>query len=320
MAVISSRHLVDPELLPLLETMPQTILSDETLLELRDPDRWVMPAVEHPDRVEKSEQWVPGINAPDVKLYIYRPVDAKGALPCIYHIHGGGFVGGSAAVMQPYHHILAENFGCMVVAVEYRLAPETPFPGPMDDCYAGLSWLFAHAAEIGIDTARVGVMGESAGGGLAAGLALLVRDRKEFSLAFQHMVYPMLDDRTCVTDDPHPYAGEFVWTANNNAYGWRAYLNNEPGAPDISQYAAPARAEDLTGLPRAFISTCTLDLFLEENLEYARRLTRAGVMVDLHVYAGGFHGYISHPGADVAVRAMRDSWGALKKRLFPSGN
>lgn len=317
MTAVSSRHLVDPELLAHLDSMPQTVLSDETLSELRDPDRWKMPIVENADSVEKSEHWVSSADTPDVRMYVYRPAGVEGALPCIYHIHGGGFVGGSAAVMRPYHHLLAEKLGCMVAAVEYRLAPETPYPGPMDDCYAGLSWLFAKASELGVDTARIGVMGESAGGGLAAGLALLVRDRKEFTLAFQHLIYPMLDDRICLTEDPHPYAGEFVWTPNNNAYGWRAYLNAAPGSAEISPYAAPARADDLAGLPRTFISTCALDLFLEENLEYARRLIRAGVMVDLHVYAGGFHGYISHPTADVAVRAMADSWAALQRRLFP---
>src|SRR5262249_17767462 len=155
-----------------------------------------------------------------------------------YHIHGGGYVGGGAAQLEIFHRPLAHELGCVIVSVNYRLAPETRFPGAIEDCYAGLAWTIANAKALNIDTSRMGVMGESAGGGLAAALALLVRDRGEHKLAFQHLIYPMIDDRTCVAADPHPYAGEFIWTAHNNRFGWTSLLGHEPGAPNVSAYAA----------------------------------------------------------------------------------
>ncbi len=158
---------------------------------------------------------------------------------------------------------------------------------------------------------------ESAGGGLAAALALLVRDRGEFTLAFQHLIYPMLDDRTCTTKDPHPYTGEFVWTAHNNHFGWSSLLGHEPGLEGVSPYVAPARATDLAGLPPTFISTGSLDLFLEEDMDYAQRLLRAGVPVEFHIYPGGFHAFNVAPGAAIAQQAGRDSADALRRALSP---
>ena len=203
----------------------------------------------------------------------------------------------------------------MIVSVDYRLAPETRFPGALEDCYAALTWSFAQAATLGIDAARLGVMGESAGGGLAASLALLARDRREHALAFQHLIYPMLDDRTCIRTDPHPYAGEILWTPHNNAFGWSSLLGVAPGSDNVSPYAAPARAQNLAGLPRTFISTGALDLFLEEDLDYARRLTRHGVPVELHVYPGAYHGFDLVPGTHIGQIASRDSLAALRYAL-----
>jgi acetyl esterase/lipase len=157
-------------------------------------------------------------------------------------------------------------------------------------------------------------MGESAGGGLAAALALLARDRGEYELAFQHLIYPMIDDRTCIAN-PNPFTGEFVWTSENNCFGWSALLGAPPGLGPISPYAAPARATDLAGLPPTFISAGALDLFLEENIEYGRRLLRAGVPVEMHVYPGGFHGFDWHPTATIAKAARRDSLAALARAL-----
>ena len=319
MTISRSRGLVDPELLPMLVAYPPLVLSDATLPELRNGSRLLLPPFEHPERVERSERMAAATGAPDVPLFVYRPFDRQGMLPCIYHIHGGGYVGGAAAPLDPIHRAMADDLGCVIVSVEYRLAPETPYPGPIEDCYTGLSWLFDCATEIGVDPTRIGLMGESAGAGLAAGLALLTRDRGKLDLAFQHLIYPMLDDRTCVDDDPHPYAGEYIWTLHNNHYGWRAYLGSEPGSANVSFYASPARAVNLSGLPPTFICTGALDLFLEEDVDFALRLTRAGVPVELHVYPGGFHGFIFHPTADVAQRATCDSWEALRRRLHPAG-
>lgn len=315
-----SRHLVDRDLVPILDLFPTSRLSMETLAESRGR---ALPFPVDPDSVERvtmTRRPVPGpAGAPDVDIIIYRPKDATGPLPCIFHVHGGGYVGGAAGEMEFVHRPLARDLGCMIISVEYRLAPETRFPGAVEDCYAALAWVTANAADLGVDIARMGVMGESAGGGLAAALALLVRDRGEYAFAFQTLIYPMLDDRTCVAAEPHPWVGEFIWTPHNNHFGWSCLLGVEPGSDGVSPYAAAARAESLEGLPPAFISTGALDLFLEEDLEYARRLMRAGVPVELHVYPGGFHAFDLLPGAAVSAQARRDTVEALRRALFPTG-
>jgi acetyl esterase/lipase len=203
--------------------------------------------------------------------------------------------------------------GCAAVAVDYRLAPETPHPGPLEDCYAALQWLFTHADELGIDPGRIAVGGSSAGGGLAAALALLARDRGEIPLLFQLLIAPMIDDRTCTLANPHPYTGEFIWTPQANRFGWTSLLGQEPGGADVSPYAAAARAEHLEGLPATFINVGALDLFLEEDMEYARRLMRAGVPTELHVYPGAYHGFRMAADAQVTLAAERDQLSALKR-------
>lgn len=301
---MTTRHLVDPELLPMLEQWPTVALTPELLPTMRAANRLPAPPV-MPNDVRMEQHQVPGAaDAPHVNLVIYTP-RGGGPFPCIYHIHGGGYVAGSAASLEFAHRPLAEQLGCVIVSVDYRLAPETPHPGPVDDCYAGLAWTCRNAAALGIDPARLGVMGESAGGGLAAGLALMVRDRGDYALAFQCLTYPMIDDRTCLAES-HQTTGEFIWTPHNNYFGWSALLGQAPGGADVSPYAAAARATDLAGLPPAYIATGALDLFLEEDLDYARRLLRAGVPTELHVYPGAFHGFDIHPTARVAKQARAD--------------
>jgi triacylglycerol lipase len=212
--------------------------------------------------------------------------------------------------------LLVAELGCVVCSVDYRLAPEHPYPAPVEDCYSALGWLHEQADALSIDRSRVVIKGESAGGGLAAALALLARDRGGPAIAFQHLTYPMIDDRTCVDPDPHPYVGEFVWTPERNHFGWTALLGRPPGGKDIPAYAAAARATDLSGLPPTFISVGALDLFLEENLEYGRRLTRAGVAVEMHVYPGAFHGFGAAAEARTALAAARDSREALRRAMF----
>ena len=174
----------------------------------------------------------------------------------------------------------------------------------------------SEGATVGDDVGRSGLDGRIlAGGGLAAGLALLARDREKYTLAFQHLIYPMLDDRTCVSVDPHPFTGEYIWTPHNNAFGWSSLLGIPPGSESVSPYAAPARADDLNGLPPTFISTGTLDLFFDEDIEYARRLTRHGVPVEMHVYPGAYHGFDMSPDAYIAANARRDSRSALMRFL-----
>lgn len=306
---MSSRHLVDPELLPLLEAFPMVNLTAENLAEIRARNLPLPPIEDCGVRWE--EQVIDGPDGP-LTVRIYRPRAAKSLLGCIFHIHGGGFVGGNIAELEFLHRPLAAQLNCTIVGVEYRLAPETSFPGNVEDCYAALAWTFAHADELEIDPQRIGVMGESAGGGLAAALALLARDRAEYALAFQHLIYPMLDDRTC-SRERHPFAGEFVWPASNNHFGWASLLGEEPGAIGVSPYASPARAEDLSNLPPTFIGTAALDLFADENIDYAKRLIRAGVPTELHVWPGAFHGFDLLPGPAVADAARRASVDALRR-------
>jgi triacylglycerol lipase len=174
------------------------------------------------------------------------------------------------------------------VSVEYRLSPETPYPGPLEDCYTGLSWVFANAESLGVDPSRIGISGASAGGGLAAALALLVRDRGEMDLGFQCLIYPMIDDRQITASSGWDVP---IWSPANNTFGWRSYLGELYGSPEVPPYAAPPRATDLSGLPPAFVCVGTLDGFCDEDIDYAARLIDAGVPTELHVYPGAPHGF-----------------------------
>ena len=311
-----SIHLVDPALLPLLEMLPKFELSRDVLPIVRANPMMIPDNGEGVGKVDITRKSISGPDdAPDVPILVYRPVHPVGSMGCIVHVHGGGYVLGSAEALEPIHRAMAADLNCCIVSVNYRLAPETPFPGAVEDCYAALRWTFDNADRLGVERSRIGVMGESAGGGLAAALALLARDRGEYPLAFQHLIYPMLDDRTCVREDAHPYTGEFLWTPDKNVFGWTSLLGVPPGSDGVSHYASPARADDLSRLPRTFISVGTLDLFLEEDLEYARRLMRAGVLVELHVYPGAFHAFDIAPDAPIAITARMDSRNALRRVL-----
>jgi len=234
------------------------------------------------------------------------------------HIHGGGYVIGSADMTAPQSKAIAAALGCFVVSVDYRLAPETAFPGAVEDCYAALKWLHGQAAALGVDPTRIAIGGESAGGGLAAALAVLARDRGEVAVCFQCLTYPMIDDRTVTRPDPHPFVGHHLWTPTQNRFGWAALLGRDPGGDDVSPYAAAARTPDLAGLPPALIVVGALDLFLEEDIEYARRLMRAGVPTELHVYPGAYHGFDLTPGAAVSQAMVRDRMNALDRALAAS--
>ena len=187
-----------------------------------------------------------------------------------------------------------------MVATQYRLAPETPFPGPVEDCYAALDWLFTQAEELGVDAQRIAIYGQSAGGGLAAATAILARDRGVHTLAAQFLLYPMLDPRTGTPDAPmdNPATGEFLWTREANRNGWSAMRGDAPVAPQRLGYFGPALVEDVAGLAPTFIAVGSLDLFLEENIAYALRLSRAGIAIDLQVYTGGVHGFEALPSAN----------------------
>lgn len=241
--------------------------------------------------IETSDHVAPGPDgAPDVMVRIYQPETRPETLPALLWIHGGGYVLGSVEGDDLKAKQLALLLNCVVASVEYRLAPEHPFPAPVEDCYAALKWLADSADQLGINPERIAIGGASAGGGLAAGLGLLARDRAEVAVCYQLLIYPMIDDSNVeqagasVPDAP-------LWTRASNLLGWRAYLQQEPGSDGVSPYAAAIRAEDVRGLPPTYIGVGTPDLFRDENIAYAQRLMQAGVPTELHVYADGFHGF-----------------------------
>jgi len=314
---MSSRYLLDPELVAGLEAMPvfpqftaESLPQIRALMQEFAKLQFEQTSVEG---IAISEERVPGpTGAPPVRVVIYRPTEAEGLLPVFFHIHGGGLILGTADLGRAGSVEIARTHQSVVISVDYRLAPETPFPGPIEDCFAAFQWMGANAKTLGIDTRRIVIGGESAGGGLAAALAILARDRGAAPIASQMLVYPMLDDRSCTAYE-HAYVGEFVWTRGSNDFGWRSYLGSAPGGKDVSPYAAAARLEDFRGLPPAFIATGALDLFLEEDLDYARRLIRAGVPTELHVYPGAFHAFNMIVDSRVAQAFSRDYRNALGK-------
>ncbi|MDX2025257.1 alpha/beta hydrolase [Microcella sp.] len=259
-----------------------------------------------------------------VTVRVHRPAgasatDAGERRPGILYLHGGGLIIGSAVQGDPLCRRLADELGAVAASVDYRKPPEHPYPAPLDDCYAALQWL---AAQPDVDPARIAVIGLSAGGGLAASLALLARDRGEFALAGQVLAYPMLDDRTDESAAAHPRMLR-LWNGPSNRLGWGMYLGAGtagPGATTLDaaslEHAVPARRADLTGLAPAWIGVGTLDLFHNEDVEYARRLTEAGVPTELHVIEGAYHGFdASEPTAAVAVDFVQRQVDALRGML-----
>jgi acetyl esterase/lipase len=272
-----------------------------------------LPAVEG---VTSQDQFAPAAQGdPDVRVRVYRPNDQPHKLPALLWIHGGGYVMGNIEQDDRLMKQLVNRIRCVAVSVDYRLAPEHPFPAPVEDCYAGLKWLFAHAGELDVDPGRIAIGGASGGGGLAAGLALLARDRQEVKIAFQLLIYPMIDDRN-VTPASYAITDPRMWNRESNRLGWKAYLGRDGGGAEVSPYAAAARATDLSKLPPAYIPVGALDLFVDENIEYAQRLIQAGVPTELHVYPGAYHGFdLFAPSAKVSKQFKADRDSALKRAL-----
>lgn len=244
------------------------------------------PTPELPSDVQISDTWIPGhADDPDVRVKLYRPADLAPGSSAIYWIHGGGMILFDADRDDPRCAEFAARHGCLVVSVDYRLAPEHPAPAPIHDCYAGLVWLAATADALGIDPDRIVIGGASAGGGLAAGAALFARDHGGPSPMAQFLVYPMLDHRN-VTASSHRIVDDRVWHRAANVSAWDAYL----GGGEPTPYSSPSIADDLSGLPPAYVNVGSFDLFLDENVDFALRLNAAGTLCELHVYPGAFHG------------------------------
>lgn len=253
---------------------------------------------------------VPGHNGDDIAVSVFRRPGAATPSPAIYYIHGGGMVAGDRLRgLHSYLPFIASH-SVKIVTVEYRLAPEFSDPYPVEDSYAGLMWTVEHAAELGIDPSRILVVGTSAGGGLAAGVGLLARDRKGPTLCGQLLAGPMLDDR-CLTPSSHQFQGIGVWDRASNMTAWKALLGDRQGTDNVSIYAAPGRAEDLSGLPPTYLEVGSVEVFRDEVTSYASKLWEAGGNAELHVWAGAFHGFdLFAPHAQVARTATetRNRW------------
>jgi acetyl esterase/lipase len=320
-----SRDLVAPELLTGLDLFPKFQFSAETLPLIRGGgggrEKMTRPPLSPTQAAVSCEQrFIPGAkDSPDVRVLIYTPPDkSTSPRPAYLHMHGGGYVLGTPEINDASNRSFAAELNCIVVSVDYRLAPETRYPGSLEDCYAALAWLQTQANTLNVDRTRIAIGGESAGGGHAAALALLARQRGEYSICFQLLDAPMIDDRTGSEADanPHPYCGEFIWPPVNNRFGWRALLGVEPGSDAVPIGAAPSRAADVSGLPPTFIAVGALDLFLEEDMEYARRLIRAGVPTELHVIPGAYHGFGVAGGDTPQVRINQQLRSAALARAF----
>ncbi len=242
-----------------------------------------------------------GGGAPDVRVYLINGKRDAAPKPAVLYLHGGGFVGGSAKTNVTALQTLAKRLNVVIASVDYRLAPETRFPGALNDNYAALNWLYRNAVDIGVDAQRIAIMGESAGGGHAAMLAISVRDRGEIPLKLQMLIYPMLDDRTGSSQQVPSMQGEVIWTPKQNVFGWQSLLGIKPGGKAAPYGSVPSRIDDLKGLAPAFIAVGTLDLFMNEDVEYAQRLANAGVATELYVVPGAFHGFeLAAPKSKIA--------------------
>ena len=315
-AVADPYSLVDPELLPALKQFPAYDLSAEMVVQFRQmPGVPPLPAPA-PQPVERHIPGPPG--APKVRLWVVDPAPSEKDRPVLLHMHGGGFMMNDPMLM-PRLQGIATDCRCVVVSVDYRLAPETRYPGSLEDNYAALKWVHAHAAELGIDRSKIAVGGESAGGGHAASLAIHARERNEVPIAFQLLIYPQLDDRTGSTRPPPPAIGHFMWTAQANRLAWSSLLGVPAGSSKEPVAAAPARVASVDGLPPAWIGVGSIDLFVEEDMEYAHRLIHAGIATELMVAPGAFHGFdLLAPDAE-ASKQFTASWKTALRKAFATG-
>ncbi|WP_377271435.1 alpha/beta hydrolase [Peterkaempfera sp. SMS 1(5)a] len=312
-------HTYDPELAAALALAPDVDLSDLTAARAAQAAE-LAGTTERTDRtgVDLDDLLVPGPDgAPDVLLRTYRPQGVPGPLPVLYAIHGGGFVLGTPEVDHESNLRFCRELRALVVSVDYRLAPEHPYPAALEDCYAGLCALAARAAELDIRPDRIALWGDSAGACLATALAMLSRDRGGPAVCFQHLHSPAIDDRLA-TPSALRYTDTPVWNRRSALISWEAYLGpGVPGSDGVPVYAAPARAAtaDLVGLPPAYVAVMHADPLRDEALDYARALLAAGVTAELHLFPGTFHGAAMVPYAAVVQRATTEAIGVLRRAM-----
>jgi acetyl esterase/lipase len=313
MTAMGKQH-VDPALWPLVENFPPIDLSAATLTGFRTAivQLSVMPeASSHPDvRIEEVNVPGGGAAAPSVRCFLFTPTQGASA-SALLHVHGGGFVMGNPEMDAARNIELARATGCTILSVDYRLAPEHPHPAGLEDCHAALVWLASKAKSLGLSQDRIGVIGESAGGGLAASLALVARDRKSVPLSCQVLIYPMLVPHEKATDDSR--TGHFIWSRASNSYAWSAYLGGN-AAPDGT---VAGLATNVGGLPPTFLVVGELDLFVHDNLGYASRLVASGGSVEAHLYPRAIHGFDRMMEADVSRQYMRDLVAFIRRTGSP---
>jgi acetyl esterase/lipase len=283
--------------------------------------QWLMPLAPAPkisDTIEISHEYAQSADSKhSVMLRVYKPKAATTPLPVLMWMHGGGLVIGNTKMDDIYVSKFITELGIAVVSVEYRLAPGNPYPAAIEDCYSALKWIHAHAKTLGIDPDRIAIGGESAGGGLTASLAQMAHDRGAVKPVFQLLIYPMLDDRSSLRAD-FPHLDLMTWTPKGNRFAWECYLKQAVGLDTVPPYAVPARREDLTGLPPAWIGVGTLDLFYDENIAYAENLKQCGVDCEVMAIEGAFHGFDVFHDPVAPVQDFRNAQvAALKKHLFP---
>ena len=278
----------------------------------------LMPKMKTPEGILVDQAYIPSKDgAHQIRLRLYKPQESVSPAPALVWMHGGGYIIGTPEQDDGRVFELVKALGIVVISVDYRLAPRHPFPAPLEDCYAALEWVHSHPQKLGIDPERIAIAGLSAGGGLAASLVQLAHDRGEIKPVFQLLLSPMLDDRT-VLRTGLPHAALLTWNANSNCYGWESYLQQPAGAEQVPAYAVPARREDLSGLPPAWIGVGTLDLFYDENLAYGQRLKDSGVACEVLTLPGVYHGFDAlNDQLDVIRQFRAAQTQALKKYLFP---
>ena len=279
----------------------------------------MIPSSRPPAKILVENTFIAGADGQSkIRLRIYKPAPNSAPTPVLIWLHGGGYIMGKPEMDDRRSLETVRETGISVVSVDYRLAPGHPFPAGLEDSYAALKWVAMHAQQLGVDASRIAVGGVSAGGGLAAALTQLALDRQEITPVFQLLVYPMLDDRTVLRTEIDDSLNN-TWTQKSNRFGWESYLGRSyVGAADVPKYAAPARREDLCGLPPAWIGVGTLDVFHDEDLTYAQRLQANGIACETCVIPGAFHGFdVVNPQAPVVLSFRKSQNDVLWKYLYP---
>jgi acetyl esterase/lipase len=314
----ASFRLVDLELVSALAGIPAFQADEGSLPALRDFPAEPLVPLFPPPAPQPVEYVIPGVSGThDLRVVIIDATHGQRSRPAVLHMHGGGFITGYPMQEGSLVQSFAQVIEGVLVSVDYRLAPETPFPGALEDNYRALRWLFGNADSLGVDRSRIGLVGESAGGGHAAMLALATRDRGEFPIAFQLLIYPMLDDRTGSSRPTPAHIGQLVWTAGANRFAWSALLGQAAGLAEVPAGSVPARVKDLSGLPPTFIGVGAIDLFVQENIDFAQRLIEAGVPTELNVVPGAYHAFdVFAPNAGISTTFRKVCLDALRRGLL----